>query len=328
MLLGDYMAYAAMLQGKHVAYIPSYGPETRGGKAKCYVIISDEVVDNPIAEEPDVELIMNQPSMDFLNDLRPRGLIIYNQSLIQTHAERDDVESFGIPATEIAESLRNENPSKTDTKMFANAVMFGAFLELCTPNLGADVMKETLKHFLAGKKESLMSLNILAIEKGRAFVKSNPLESRKNRRSSNSATPVIRNINHSTTARVKLLYTLRTEAPSSEHSDRRRLMISNPVCSTTTATPLLSSDDFPRVSSSRKHCYLVCHHFTHAQCHRTFRFRGRRTNVTNQHLIVASDPHIKIASNSTFTVNLMEGPKQALLACHVTRAPLNVIHAQ
>ncbi len=178
MLLGDCMAYAAMLQGKHVASIPSYGPETRGGKAKCYVIISDEVIDNPIAEEPDVEVIMNQPSMYFLNDLLSKGLIIYNQSLIQTSAERDDVESFGIPATEIAESLRNENPLKTDTKMFANAVMFGAFLELCTPSLSVEVTKETLKHFLAGKKESLMSLNSLAIEKGRAYVKSNPLQYR------------------------------------------------------------------------------------------------------------------------------------------------------
>src|SRR5512136_2987789 len=83
LLLGDYIAYTAMLQGKHVAYIPSYGPETRGGKAKCYVIISDETVDNPIAEEPDVEIIMNQPSMDFLNNLRPEGLVIYNQSLIR-----------------------------------------------------------------------------------------------------------------------------------------------------------------------------------------------------------------------------------------------------
>ena len=83
LLLGDYLAYSAMLQGKHVAYIPSYGPETRGGKAKCYVILSDETVDNPIAEEPDVEIIMNQPSMDFLNHLRPQGLIIYNRSLIE-----------------------------------------------------------------------------------------------------------------------------------------------------------------------------------------------------------------------------------------------------
>jgi len=173
MLLGDYMAYAAMLQGKHVAYIPSYGPETRGGKAKCYVIISDEAVDNPIAEEPDVELIMNQPSMDFLQDLHSKGLIIYNQSLIQTEVDRDDVESFGIPATEIAENLRSEVQSKSDTKMFANAVMFGAFLEMCAPDLSSQILKETLNHFLAGKKDSLISLNYLAIEKGKAFVKSN-----------------------------------------------------------------------------------------------------------------------------------------------------------
>ena len=176
MLLGDYMAYSAMLQGKHVGYIPSYGPETRGGKAKCYVIISDEVVDNPIAEEPDVEIILNQPSMDFLDDLHPKGLIIYNQSLIQTGVDRDDIESFGIPATEIAENLRSDIPSKIDTKMFANAVMFGAFLAICAPNVAVDAVKETLKHFLAGKKERLISINYLAIEKGREYVKSNPLE--------------------------------------------------------------------------------------------------------------------------------------------------------
>lgn len=175
MLLGDYMAYTGMLQGKHVAYIPSYGPETRGGKAKCYVIISDETVDNPIAEEPDVELILNQPSMDFLNNLRTNGLVIYNQSLIPTYVGRDDVESFGIPATEIAENLAKEMPTKTDTKMFANAVMFGAFLAICAPNVAVELVKETLKHFLAGKKENLISLNYLAIENGKTFVQSNPL---------------------------------------------------------------------------------------------------------------------------------------------------------
>jgi len=176
MLLGDYMAYTGMLQGKHVAYIPSYGPETRGGKAKCYVILSDETVDDPIAEEPDVELILNQPSMDFLSNLRPNGLIIYNQSLIPTDVHRDDVESFGIPATQIAEDIGKEMSTKTDTKMFANAVMFGAFLAVCAPNLAVDPVKETLKHFLSGKKENLISLNYVAIEKGKAFVKSNPLD--------------------------------------------------------------------------------------------------------------------------------------------------------
>ena len=110
LLLGDYIAYAAMLEGKHVAYTPSYGPETRGGKAKCYVIISDEEVDNPIAEVPDVELIMNQPSMDFLDSLRSEGLIIYNTSLIDTGVDRGDVKKFGIPATEMAEGLKREYP--------------------------------------------------------------------------------------------------------------------------------------------------------------------------------------------------------------------------
>lgn len=176
MMLGDYLAYTAMLQGKHVAYIPSYGPETRGGKAKCYVIVSDESIDNPIAEEPDVEVIMNQPSMDFLNYLRPHGLIIYNRSLIGADVDRADVRKLGIPATEIAENLKDEltGDAKTDTKMFANAVMFGAFLELCASDVTANPIKETLTHFLAGKKQSLISLNYSAIEKGKAFVRANP----------------------------------------------------------------------------------------------------------------------------------------------------------
>ena len=175
LLLGDYIAYAAILQGKHVAYTPSYGPETRGGKAKCYVIIADEQVDNPIAEEPDVELIMNQPSMDFLNYLRPEGLIVYNKSLIDTGVDRDDVKSFSIPSTEIADNLTHEFHSGQDTKMFANAVMFGAFLELCAPQIKDDLVKESLKHLLAGKKDALISMNYVAITKGKEFVQANPL---------------------------------------------------------------------------------------------------------------------------------------------------------
>ena len=177
LLLGDYIAHTAMLEGKHVAYTPSYGPETRGGKAKCYVIISDEEVDNPIAEEPDVELIMNQPSMDFLNSLRPEGLIIYNTSLIDMGVDRDDVKRFGIPATEMAERLKHELQFNQipDPKMFANAVMFGAFLELCAPQISEDRIKESLKRLLAGKKEGLIALNRLALMRGKEYVRAHPL---------------------------------------------------------------------------------------------------------------------------------------------------------
>jgi len=178
LLLSDYIAYTAMLDGKHVAYTPSYGPETRGGKAKCYVVISDEEVDNPIVEEPDIELIMNQPSMDFLNYLRPRGLCIYNQTLVDAAPDRDDVKAFGIPATEIADRLKIDVPtgSITDTKMFANAVMFGAYIELYAPEIDEGMIKESLKHFLGGKKEDLMTFNYLGLTRGREFVRANPPE--------------------------------------------------------------------------------------------------------------------------------------------------------
>jgi 2-oxoglutarate ferredoxin oxidoreductase subunit gamma len=176
LLLGDYIAYAAMLEGKHVAYIPSYGPETRGGRAKCYVIVSDEDVDNPIADEPDVELIMNQPSMDFVNNLRPGGLVIYNESLIDTGIDRGDIEKLGIPATEIADKLKQDLPAgqMQDTKMCANSVMFGAFLQLCASDVKDDRVKEALKYFLAGKKQTLIPLNYAAIMKGREFARVHP----------------------------------------------------------------------------------------------------------------------------------------------------------
>jgi 2-oxoglutarate ferredoxin oxidoreductase subunit gamma len=178
LLLSDLIAYTALLEGKHVAYTPSYGPETRGGKAKCYVVLSDDEVDNPIVEEPDVEIIMNQPSMDFLNYLRSDGLLIYNTSLVDTEPDRSDVRAFGLPATEIADHLRAEIQGLTspDTKMFANAVTFGAFLELCAPRVGEDRVKESLKHFMSGRKEELMTLNYLGLKKGREFVRANPVE--------------------------------------------------------------------------------------------------------------------------------------------------------
>ncbi len=176
LLLGDYIAYSGMLQGKRVAFTPSYGPETRGGKAKCYVILSDEEIDNPIAEEPDIEIIMNRPSMEFLNYLRPGGLLIYNQSLIEDEVNRGDVKKLAIPATEIADELKREFPSDVrDTKMYANTVMLGAFLELCAPQITDGTLNETFQHFLGGKKEALIPLNQFALNKGRRFARANPI---------------------------------------------------------------------------------------------------------------------------------------------------------
>ena len=171
LLLGDCIAYSAMLDGKHVAYTPSYGPETRGGKAKCYVVISEEEIDTPIPEEPDLMIILNQPSMDFVPMLGKDGLLLYNSSLIREEAQKNDVKKIAVPATEIADSLGKElNPTSSgesnDTRFVANSVMFGAYLGTPAGQTARKHLDETLEHFLAGKKSSLLELNRLAVEHG------------------------------------------------------------------------------------------------------------------------------------------------------------------
>jgi 2-oxoglutarate ferredoxin oxidoreductase subunit gamma len=175
LLLGDYIAYSAMLDGKHVVYTPSYGPETRGGKAKCYVVISEGEIDTPIPEEPDLMIIMNQPSMDFVPLLRKEGLLLYNSSLIEEKPQRSDIKSFPVPATEIADSLGKElSPTllgdMKDTRFLANSVLFGAYLGTSAGKSAKNHLDRTLQHFLAGKKESLVELNRFAIQRGFDFM--------------------------------------------------------------------------------------------------------------------------------------------------------------
>ncbi|WP_455285835.1 2-oxoacid:acceptor oxidoreductase family protein [[Eubacterium] cellulosolvens] len=171
LLLGDYIAYSAMLDGKHVAYTPSYGPEARGGKAKCYVVISEDEIDTPIPEEPDLMIIMNQPSMDFVPALGKGGLLLYNSSLIEGEPQRSDIKKIPVPATEIADSLGKElSPTvlgdTKDTRFLANSVMFGAYLGTSSGKSAKKYLNETLQHLLAGKKPELLELNRLAVERG------------------------------------------------------------------------------------------------------------------------------------------------------------------
>jgi 2-oxoglutarate ferredoxin oxidoreductase subunit gamma len=171
LLLGDYIAYSAMLDGKHVVYTPSYGPETRGGKAKCYVVISDEEIDTPIPEEPDLMIILNQPSMDFVPALGKGGLLLYNSSLIQGEPQRSDIKKIPVPATEMADSLGKDlDPAilgdMKDTRFVANSVMFGAYLGTPAGQTAKKHLNEILQHFLAGKKANLLELNRSAVEQG------------------------------------------------------------------------------------------------------------------------------------------------------------------
>jgi 2-oxoglutarate ferredoxin oxidoreductase subunit gamma len=171
LLLGDCIAYSAILDGRHVVYTPSYGPETRGGKAKCYVVISDGEIDTPIPETPDLMIILNQPSMDFVPMLGKGGVLLYNSSLIQGEPQRDDIKKVPIPATELADSLAKELSPEIlgdirDTRFVANLVMFGAYLGTPAGQTAKKHLDETLQHFLAGKKASLIQLNRSAVERG------------------------------------------------------------------------------------------------------------------------------------------------------------------
>jgi 2-oxoglutarate ferredoxin oxidoreductase subunit gamma len=183
LLLGDCIAYSAVLDGRHVVYTPSYGPETRGGKARSYVVISDGEIDTPIPEEPDLMIILNQPSMDFVPMLGRGGLLLYNSSLVQGEPQRDDIKKIPVPATELADSLAKELSPEIlgdmkDTRLVANLVMFGAYLGTPAGQMAKKHLNETLQHFLAGKKVSLLELNRLAVERGLRLMSAMPTANR------------------------------------------------------------------------------------------------------------------------------------------------------
>jgi 2-oxoglutarate ferredoxin oxidoreductase subunit gamma len=183
LLLGDCIAYSAVLDGRHVVYTPSYGPETRGGKARCYVVISDGEIDTPIPEEPDLMIILNQPSMDFVPMLGRGGLLLYNSSLVQGEPQRDDIKKIPVPATELADSLAKELSPEIlgdmkDTRLVANLVMFGAYLGTPAGQMAKKHLNETLQHFLAGKKVSLLELNRSAVERGLRLMSAMPTANR------------------------------------------------------------------------------------------------------------------------------------------------------
>jgi 2-oxoglutarate ferredoxin oxidoreductase subunit gamma len=175
--LGNYVAYMNLLEGKHVAYTPSYGPETRGGKVKCYVITSDEEIDSPIAEEPDYLIVMNIPSMDYVPLLKSGGMLLMNSSLIASEVSRIDIDALKIPATEIAVELGNEPGKVQDTRILANSVMFGVYLGVTLEDLDLNLIRSVFGHFLTDRKAALIDLNVKAVKRGYDYARAteNPL---------------------------------------------------------------------------------------------------------------------------------------------------------
>ena len=163
MLMGQVLAYAGMIEGKHVSWLPSYGPEMRGGTANCNVIISDEPVGAPTVTEADVAFVMNKPSMEkFLDAVVPDGHLFINNSMIEKECTREDISAHYVAATEIG--------IEAGTVRTANIVMLGAYLEKCGAVSEASVM-EGLKKAFGTPKANLLPMNQKAIDLGRARVK-------------------------------------------------------------------------------------------------------------------------------------------------------------
>jgi 2-oxoglutarate ferredoxin oxidoreductase subunit gamma len=165
--LANYLSYYELLKGRHVAYTPSYGPETRGGKVKCYVITSDGIIDSPIVESPDYLLVMNSPSMDFVPLLKYGGTLLMNSSLIDRESARTDILEIKVPATELAFGLRGSRYALIqDTKIVANSVMLGAYLRIAREELDLNATGRIFDHFLTGRKMIYIPLNTEAVQRG------------------------------------------------------------------------------------------------------------------------------------------------------------------
>ncbi|MCF8009709.1 MAG: 2-oxoacid:acceptor oxidoreductase family protein [Clostridiales bacterium] len=156
---GQLLAYAGMLEDKHVAWIPSYGPEMRGGTANCGVTISDIPISSPVVTEPTVLIAMNRPSLEkFEPKIVQDGIALINSSLVDTEVQRDDIKSVYINANELAEEIGNSK--------IANNIILGALVEMTGVVSGESVV-ESLKKVLPPKRHNLIDINREALEKGK-----------------------------------------------------------------------------------------------------------------------------------------------------------------
>lgn len=158
---GQLLSYSAMDSGKEVTWIPSYGPEMRGGTANCTVVIADEEIGSPFVQNPAAVVVMNLPSLDkYESILKPGGLLVINSSMINRAPARTDLKLVSIPASEIAQKLG-------DTRM-TNMVLVGGLLANL-PVLEIETVEKSLREHLPARHHKLLPLNYQAIRKGAEY---------------------------------------------------------------------------------------------------------------------------------------------------------------
>ena len=159
---GKVLAYAALTEGRELSWLPSYGPEMRGGTANCNVIISDSPVGSPIVQNPNVLMVMNTPSLDkYESTVRPGGKVFVDSSLITRKLTRTDVEAYYIPATKLAADM--------GMPTLANMLLLGAIIK-ATGCVSDEAVLAGLNKVIPPKKANLLDANLKAIQAGKDFL--------------------------------------------------------------------------------------------------------------------------------------------------------------
>ncbi len=158
---GQLLAYAAMDSGYHVTWIPSYGPEMRGGKARCTVVVSDEEIGSPLVRRPSAAIVLNLPSMKaFEPAIKPGGALVVNSSLVPLESERSDIDVLYVPASELATEIGNVR--------MANVLCLGALVQ-STGVVSLQAVEQALDDHLPERHRKLLGLNKQALYKGAAL---------------------------------------------------------------------------------------------------------------------------------------------------------------
>ncbi|MCX7994247.1 MAG: 2-oxoacid:acceptor oxidoreductase family protein [candidate division WOR-3 bacterium] len=158
---GIILAYAGLFENLNVTFFPSYGAEMRGGTANCQVVVSDEKIASPVVVNPDIVIIMNEPSLlKFEPVVKPGGMLFFNQTLIKSKPARKDVEIIPIEANKIAEELGQGR--------IANMVMLGAMVKK-TKMVSIESMKKAQRKRFERASEEQLALNDRALERGYAL---------------------------------------------------------------------------------------------------------------------------------------------------------------
>ena len=159
---GKVLAYKGLTDGKNVSWLPSYGPEMRGGTASCSVIVSDSPIGSPIVSNPEILIAMNLPSLDlFEKTVAPGGMIFVDSSLIERKVERTDVKVFYIPATKLA--------SDNKIAKLANMIIIGKVLKETNGFDNEEGVVNALKKVISAKHADMLEINLNALKIGKDY---------------------------------------------------------------------------------------------------------------------------------------------------------------